>query len=345
MSSHAEGTEVAGLGNGVAARKPMAPLPSKRPAKEVTKKKPRQFRSRKPKDMPRRPLSAYNIFFKEERARLLAERQALGAAAGEKIGFEKMAKTIGKRWKELSAEELGRFKLLAKDDTERYRREMDAYNHDLAMKGRRDREELSRKRMEEAAMQSQSQAGLPSLGAAPNLSTASFALPSQATQHNLPNDISLASAQLPSQQQQSSSVSAQLNQMLAAGSSLPTIQGLRNILGGQPQRTNPFQEALLQLGNLGQQQNQQSLQDQIRHHQQQNQARLEDQLRQQQQQQLQQQQQSQSRLEEQLRQNLLSRAAANPGLMAALPPSLQQQLLVHSLQARLASSSAANPDP
>jgi len=147
MSSHAEGTEVAGLGNGVAARKPMAPLPSKRPAKEVTKKKPRQFRSRKPKDMPRRPLSAYNIFFKEERARLLAERQALGAAAGEKIGFEKMAKTIGKRWKELSAEELGRFKLLAKDDTERYRREMDAYNHDLAMKGRRDREELSRKRM------------------------------------------------------------------------------------------------------------------------------------------------------------------------------------------------------
>lgn len=143
-----------------------------------------------------------------------------------------------------------------------------------------------------------------------------------------------SSAQLPPQQEQSPSISAQLNKMLVSGSSLPTIQGLRNILG------NPIQEALMQLGNLGQQQNQQSIQDQIWQHQQQNQARLEDQLRQQQQQQ----QQHHSQLEEQLRQNLLNRAAANPGLMAALPPNLQQQLLVHSLS-RIASSSAPAPDP
>ena len=98
--------------------------------------------------MPRRPLSAYNIFFKEQRAQLLAERQAQGKAGGEKIGFEKMAKTIGKRWKELAPEELERCKKLAKEDTERYRREMDAYHHELALKGRREREESSRRRLE-----------------------------------------------------------------------------------------------------------------------------------------------------------------------------------------------------
>lgn len=110
----------------------------------------------------------------EERTKLLAERQARGAAAKEKIGFEKMAKTIGKRWKELTGEELERYKLLAKDDTERYRREMDAYNYELAMKGRREREEMARRRREEAGMKPQ--------GVVPSGIPASFSVPSQAVE-------------------------------------------------------------------------------------------------------------------------------------------------------------------
>jgi len=100
--------------------------------------------------MPRRPLSAYNIFFKEERAKILGSATAEGdpATAHEnggnegsskdpedrktraphgKIGFENLAKTIGRRWKSLNPSHLERFKVLAHEDMERYRREMEEY--------------------------------------------------------------------------------------------------------------------------------------------------------------------------------------------------------------------------
>ena len=109
---------------------------SSKKAKVVRKKK--SARVKKPKDMPRRPLSAYNIFFREERERMLKEcrekaKAALGGLnSGEtlpepKIGFENMAKTIGKRWKALSEQELARYKDLAMADMERYRCERDTY--------------------------------------------------------------------------------------------------------------------------------------------------------------------------------------------------------------------------
>mmetsp|Transcript_1516 Transcript_1516/g.2371 ORF Transcript_1516/g.2371 Transcript_1516/m.2371 type:complete len:465 (-) Transcript_1516:411-1805(-) len=99
-------------------------------------------RAKKPKDMPRRPLSAYNIFFKEERAKILESATAEGhpapghendtedrktRAPHGKIGFENLAKTIGRRWKSLNPSHLERFKVLAHEDMERYRREMDEY--------------------------------------------------------------------------------------------------------------------------------------------------------------------------------------------------------------------------
>mmetsp|Transcript_14558 Transcript_14558/g.20550 ORF Transcript_14558/g.20550 Transcript_14558/m.20550 type:complete len:464 (+) Transcript_14558:206-1597(+) len=99
-------------------------------------------RPKKPKDMPRRPLSAYNIFFKEERAKILGSATAEGHPATAhdndnedrktraphgKIGFENLAKTIGRRWKSLNPSHLERFKVLAHEDMERYRREMDEY--------------------------------------------------------------------------------------------------------------------------------------------------------------------------------------------------------------------------
>jgi hypothetical protein len=133
------------------------------------KKKAKQFRAKKPKDMPRRPLSGYNIFFKEERARMLAEssgKRGPGETEGEgeikdnnevppakgvKIGFEAMAKTVGKRWKALPEEELARYKSMAKLDMERYRREMDNYHVDLAKRSRLECEDMLRTQQATAA--------------------------------------------------------------------------------------------------------------------------------------------------------------------------------------------------
>ena len=114
-------------------------------------------------DMPRRPLSAYNIFFKDERAKMLAEtsekrgpgesnegeskaakvEDETGDSKSKKIGFEDMAKTIGKRWKALDDNDIAKYKALAKEDMERYRKEMDEYHLELAKKSRLEREAVA----------------------------------------------------------------------------------------------------------------------------------------------------------------------------------------------------------
>lgn len=86
---------------------------------------------------------------------MLAE-QAHSEAGVAGIGFEKMAKTIGVRWKALDPAEFERCKQLANEDMARYRREMDAYHHKLAMKGRKEREESSRRRQEAEQAEQQS---------------------------------------------------------------------------------------------------------------------------------------------------------------------------------------------
>lgn len=114
------------------------PLPSKRPSKK------------KPKDKPKRPLSAYNFFFKEEREKILKvvlaedpdkvendpesddylDEVALNKLRkeGGKVSFEEMGKLIGQRWKNIDADRLTRFSELAAEDTERYKKEMADYN-------------------------------------------------------------------------------------------------------------------------------------------------------------------------------------------------------------------------
>jgi hypothetical protein len=119
--------------------KPAAKLPViKRPTKK------------KPKDKPKRPLSAYNFFFKEEREKIIKVVLAEDPAAvkqdpeddgfldaetigrlkkeGGKVSFEEMGKIIGQRWKNINPDRLSKYSELAAEDTERYKTEMQAYN-------------------------------------------------------------------------------------------------------------------------------------------------------------------------------------------------------------------------
>eukprot|EP00568_Trieres_chinensis_P002308 CAMPEP_0183293372 /NCGR_PEP_ID=MMETSP0160_2-20130417/2076_1 /TAXON_ID=2839 ORGANISM="Odontella Sinensis, Strain Grunow 1884" /NCGR_SAMPLE_ID=MMETSP0160_2 /ASSEMBLY_ACC=CAM_ASM_000250 /LENGTH=475 /DNA_ID=CAMNT_0025454475 /DNA_START=171 /DNA_END=1598 /DNA_ORIENTATION=- len=130
------------------------------------KKRGKGSRQKKPKDMPKRPLSAYNIFFKEERASILngipspmdssgkkepgqcddaqrdmKEKKLLSSTDRKrqhvphgKIGFENLAKTIGRRWRSLSTERHAHYKALADKDMCRYKQEMDDYHRDQAQK-------------------------------------------------------------------------------------------------------------------------------------------------------------------------------------------------------------------
>lgn len=100
---------------------------------------------KKPKDKPKRPLSAYNYFFKEERQRILKyigrrpdeivteavvnpdEEGRLWTCTG-KVSFEEMGKIIGGRWKAMDSETLKRYTALALGDAGRYKHELKAWN-------------------------------------------------------------------------------------------------------------------------------------------------------------------------------------------------------------------------
>jgi hypothetical protein len=93
-----------------------------RPVKKTEKRAVTTRRTgwKKPKDAPKRYLSAYNIFFSEERRRVHAESDA-------RIGFAGLGKIIGQRWRSLTAEQREPFDIMAEKDIERYRQEMKMY--------------------------------------------------------------------------------------------------------------------------------------------------------------------------------------------------------------------------
>jgi hypothetical protein len=119
--------------------------------------------NRRPKDpnKPKRPLSAYNLFFKDERLNMLKElvsedtetapkkgagddgtstedddkRKAVAdpdvvpppAKKRKGVGFAPMAKKIAAKWKEIDEQSLKKYKEVAVTDMGRYRKEMEAY--------------------------------------------------------------------------------------------------------------------------------------------------------------------------------------------------------------------------
>lgn len=88
--------------------------------------------------LPSRALNAYNIFFREERKRWIEQRQQSSESGAGKPStvsahppFAEMGKIIGQKWKELPANKKKRFENLAKEDMQRYRREVDEYKSKL----------------------------------------------------------------------------------------------------------------------------------------------------------------------------------------------------------------------
>jgi hypothetical protein len=122
----------------------------------------RRASKKKPKDKPKRPLSAYNFFFKEEREKILKQVQGEETVKsdgddgedsisdevlsrlkkeGGKVSFEEMGKLIGQRWKNIDKDRLEQYSALASEDTERYKKEMEAYVERQEAKARTSRSE------------------------------------------------------------------------------------------------------------------------------------------------------------------------------------------------------------
>lgn len=133
-------------------------------AKQGNSKRPKK--NKKPKDMPTRPLSAYNLFFREERFEWLRETDQVAALNDKKNDdsppaegaikkkaksrlFEAMAKALGKRWKELTPNRRKKYTDLAEHDMQRYRLEMERYREKLVKETVVGSAFLKKKRLEE----------------------------------------------------------------------------------------------------------------------------------------------------------------------------------------------------
>ena len=103
----------------------------------TSKKRKKPGRKKKREGAPKRPMSAYNFFFQEERKRLLdalpkqddglQEKKRRDRSPHNKISFSALGKTIGKNWKQVGSIEMARYEELAERDTDRYLREMNVF--------------------------------------------------------------------------------------------------------------------------------------------------------------------------------------------------------------------------
>jgi hypothetical protein len=99
---------------------------------------------KKPKDKPKRPLSAYNLFFQQERKRIIElipddnsvlddglteeQRRRKHRKTHGKIGFADLAKSIAEKWKTSGDDVKAPFEARAAEEKERYQKELEVWN-------------------------------------------------------------------------------------------------------------------------------------------------------------------------------------------------------------------------
>ena len=126
------------------------------PATKVSKRK----RWKKPKDKPKRPLSAYNLFFQHERERLLyGDCEPLEGATNTtdettavdlekkgdgRIGFAALAKEVASKWKLLEPHQKESFEKEAEKEKERYKVELDEWKKNQIKREREAEEWVTR---------------------------------------------------------------------------------------------------------------------------------------------------------------------------------------------------------
>jgi hypothetical protein len=106
----------------------MAATSQKRPLRGPSR------RHKKPKGMPKRPLTAYNLFFKSERSKIVDSQR---------VGFEELGRIIGARWRAYPTSERAVFEENAQKDVIRYRKEMDSYEDSRSMTRKKKSETLA----------------------------------------------------------------------------------------------------------------------------------------------------------------------------------------------------------
>ncbi|KAL3938168.1 MAG: hypothetical protein SGBAC_006855 [Bacillariaceae sp.] len=129
----------AGKPNGIAKK-------TKKAISKTVQKKDKRGKKKwkKPKGKPNRPLSAYNFFFRKQRAAMLGDdipsptmellKKRVHCKTHGKIGFAEMAREIGRRWKSLDPESKKEFDDLAKAERKRYGVELAKWKESLRMK-------------------------------------------------------------------------------------------------------------------------------------------------------------------------------------------------------------------
>lgn len=167
----------------------------KNPAKQPTKR----GRKKRPKDMPQRPLSAYNLFFRQEREIIIkrntleeiikAAEASRGLDANPKSDkrinlFQALAVLISKKWKSLDSKERKVYEDMAQQEMAAYRKKLGDYQIQLVRKSLNATGDDNKKKNDNLGIESTeslklppSKPSLPSAAAAPM--SDSFLDPSQ----------------------------------------------------------------------------------------------------------------------------------------------------------------------